>query len=63
MKNVFLQLIELSILMCSLCNEVRRKYIDFRCRQSMDKFIEIITSEDELLLRQFSVYIHKVFFN
>ena len=33
----------------------------FRCRPSMDKCVELITTEDELLLRQLSVYIHKAF--
>jgi len=48
---------------CSLYNKIRRKYIPmyFRCRPSMNKFVEIITSEYEHLLRQLSVYIHKAF--
>jgi len=33
----------------------------FRCRPSMNKFVELITTEDESLLRQLSVYIHKAF--
>jgi len=51
------------VLICSLYNEIRRKYIPmyFRCRPSMDKFVELITTEHELLLRQLSVYIHKAF--
>jgi len=51
------------VLICSLYNEIRRKYIPmyFRCRPSMDKFVELITTEDELLLRQLSVDIHKAF--
>ena len=51
------------VLICSLYNEIRRKYIPmyFRCRPSMDKFVELITTEDEILLRQLSVYIHKAF--
>jgi len=38
-----------------------RKYIPMylSCGPNMDKFIEIITSKDERLLRQLSVYIHK----
>jgi len=27
----------------------------------MDKFVELITTEDDLLLRQLSIYIHKAF--
>jgi len=50
-------------LICSLYNEIRRKYFPmyFRCRPSMDKLVELITTEDELLLRQLSVYIHRAF--
>ena len=35
--------------------------IYFRCRPSINKSVELITTEDELLLRQLSVYIHKAF--
>jgi len=51
------------VLTCSLYNEIRRKYIPmcFRCRPSMLKFVELITTEDEILLRQLCVYIHKAF--
>jgi len=32
-----------------------------RCRPSMDRFVELITTKDEILLRQLSVYIYKAF--
>jgi len=51
------------VLICSLYNEIRRKHIPmyFRCRHSMDKYVALITIEDEPLLHQLSVYIFKAF--
>jgi len=51
------------VLICSQYNELRRKYIPMRlrCQPCMDAFIELITTEDEILLRKRSVYIYKPF--
>ena len=48
---------------CELYNDLRSKYISnyYRVRHNMAKFVELITSDNEKILKRLSIFIHKAF--
>ena len=49
---------------CILYNSIRTKYISayFRRHSNMSKFIELLSSDNETVVRKLSMYIQKAFF-